>query len=92
MPKVTITKANLRGTINYDDSQPVKYRVSFPVNNTRQQIITYLTTPREFRIPESNRIDDYRIDEGLPVENITYFELALCELMSRFEVWVDWNK
>ena len=81
-----IAKNEVEGLIEYDDSSPVKFKVSFPDEKIRQDIITYLTTPREFWIPESQRIDDYRIDVESPVADKMYFVLALCELKSRLEV------
>jgi len=76
----------LEGSIEYEDSSPIKFLVSFPNEDIRQQIITYLNTPREYWIPESQRIDDYRIDVESPVVNKMYFELALCELKSRLGI------
>ena len=76
----------LEGSIEYEDSSPVKFIVSFPNEDICQQIITYLSTPREYWIPESQRIDDYRIDLESPIADKMYFELALCELKSRLGV------
>lgn len=43
-----------------------------------KKIITeYLETEREFHIPESQQIDDYRVDKAMPTVNETYFRLAL---------------
>ena len=75
-----IAKNELEGSIEYEDSSPVKFIVSFPDEDVRQKIITYLSTPREYWIPESQRIDDYRVDLESPIASKMYFELALCEL------------
>jgi thermostable 8-oxoguanine DNA glycosylase len=45
----------------------------------------------EFRIPESNRVDDFRIDRVRPTKNRTYMELALCTLFANTGFWVYWG-
>ncbi len=86
MPIAKIAINELEGSIEYEDSSPVKFNITFPDEEIRQDIITYLSTPREYRIPESQRIDDYRIDVESPVADKMYFVLALCELKSRLGV------
>jgi thermostable 8-oxoguanine DNA glycosylase len=65
--------------------------VVFPSPGVEKAIVKYLTTKREYKIPESNRIDDYRIDKELPTRNRMYFELALCTLYAETGVFVDWS-
>ena len=46
---------------------------------------------RKFQIPVSQELDDYRIDAAFPNENITYFELTLCNLCAETGVFVNWK-
>ena len=78
------------GTIKYDAEDLKHFEVDFPDDDKEGEIVDYLTTRRDFHIPESQRIDDYRIDRALPTDHVTYFELALCTLHANTEVWVDW--
>lgn len=89
MIRVGIRKEGQKGTIEYN-SGTKEFAVDFPDTRTVSQINKYLTTKREFRIPESGKIDDYRIDNALPVSNETYFRLALSTLFVNVEVWVEW--
>jgi hypothetical protein len=65
--------------------------VEFPSEPLRKAIYSYLHTKREFQIPESPGIDDFRIDEVFPYENQTYFELSMCTLWANTGVLVDWS-
>ena len=51
-----------------------------------------MTTEREYKIPESNVIDDYRVERKVPTESEMHFELALCNLHANTGVWVRWDK
>lgn len=75
------------GSIEYIDKD---FTIDFPDEDTIKEITTYLSTPKTFRIPESNQIDDFREDTVLPTDDLTYFELALCSMHSAIGVWVDW--
>ncbi len=86
----TKEKPIYRGSVSYDDSKK-KVTVVFPDKKIKQEIEKYLATKQDFRIPESQEIDDYRVDNAAPVDNQTYFELAMCTLYSKLGVWVDWN-
>lgn len=82
----------MQGSISYEPGSPLKFEVDFPDDKIKKQVIEYLTTPRDYHIPESNRIDDYRADKGVvPTTDATYFELALCTLMSKTGVKVVWE-
>jgi len=88
--RVEISKGKKRGYINYLEKDKT-FEVSFANEATRKEIENYLTTKREFKIPESDRIDDFRVDNAIPTENLTYFELALCTLHADIGVWVHWE-
>jgi len=80
-----------RGTVKYD---PKKQRVivDFPDREVVSRIMLYLTTPREYRIPESQVIDDYREEMKMPTTSNMHMDLALCTLWARTGVYVDWSK
>lgn len=87
---VEIYTESARGTVEYDDALN-DATVVFPDAGVATAVDRYLSSPREFIIPESKEIDDYRVDKALPVDNITYFELAMCSLWSNTGVLVDWD-
>ncbi|MFC1876624.1 hypothetical protein ACFL2E_05045 [Thermodesulfobacteriota bacterium] len=91
MTIVDIKGFGKEGQIEFDDSNPVKYSVIFPDEKIREQIIQYLNTPQEYRIPESQRIDDFRIDWAKPTDDMMYFDLALCTLHNELGLWVAWK-
>lgn len=88
--RVKITKNGKVGFVDYNHKTK-ELIVEFPDAVTKNKIVKYLTTEREFRIPESQVLDDYRIDKELPAENLMYMELALCGLYNVTEVWVNWE-
>jgi len=89
--QVNITVGNKTGLVEYDDETKL-VSVSFPDRTIKSSVVSYLTTPQDFWIPESNRIDDYRVDKNkVPTENLTYLKLALCTLNTNTGVWVDWK-
>jgi hypothetical protein len=89
--RVKISKDDKVGFVNYTP-ETKELIVEFPVANDKRNIIKYLTKKKKFKIPESQRIDDYRIDIMLPTENLMYMELALCELYTHTGVWVNWEE
>jgi hypothetical protein len=78
------------GTVEYHENDLKNFTVKFPDKFRRSQVVKHLTTKQEFHIPESQQIDDYRVDKAVPTEHVTYFELALCTLHAKTEVWVHW--
>lgn len=75
------------GKVVYDDETKT-VEISHP---RRVEIEKYLTSVQEFRIPESPRIDNYRIDRVKPTENEMYMSLALCTLFAELGVKVFWD-
>lgn len=73
----------------YDEDKDTiqNIQINLP-DNKRKEIEKYLNTEREYRIPESNRIDDYRIDKNKPIDGLTYFQLAMSTLHTKTDVWV----
>jgi len=89
MIKVTVMKDGKEGTIEYSEEDKTP-KIKFPDSQVVSDIMKHLTTEREFRIPESQRIDDYRIDKVVPTTNEMYFSLALCTLWANTNVFVGW--
>jgi len=77
-------------TVGIEYKNKKNFSVIFPDSTVVDTVTKFLNTEREFYIPESKNIDDYRIDKAKPVEHITYFELALCVLHANTGIWVKW--
>jgi len=78
------------GTVRYfEDTKEVE--VEHPTAKVSQDVAGYLTKQREFRIPESDDIDDFRVDKAKPTDSLMYMELALCTLYAEIGAWVDWD-
>jgi hypothetical protein len=86
--RVGIEKDKKRGEVRYDER---RREVQVDYDGPRAAAELHLTAPRDFRIPESSRTDDYRVDRARPTENRTYMELALCTLHAETGFWVHWD-
>jgi hypothetical protein len=78
------------GQINYD-IKTKKLNVTFPDESKRLEVVKFLTTEMSFRIPESQKIDDYRIDKARPTKSLMYMELALCTMLAKINARPLWN-
>ena len=78
------------GQINYDPKTK-ELNGTFHNESKRLEIINYLTTEMSFKIPESQKIDDYRIDKAQPTESLMYMELALCTMLAKINARPLWN-
>ena len=87
---IAIEHNGTTGQIVFQNSQPCLFKVNFPDEKIRLCIIAYLTQERKFTIPESNSIDDYRIELARPTDNAEHFEQALSSLWAKTRVWVRW--
>ena len=87
--KVKISYGDQEGEVIYNKNTK-EVSVDFPDESLASDIEEYLQTKRVFRIPESDDIDDYREDFAFPFENIIYFELAMSNLYTNLDVWVNW--
>jgi hypothetical protein len=76
------------GWINYDEETK---ELSIEYDGDASKLKKYLTTTREFRIPESQRIDDFRVDNAKPTESRVYLELALCTAYARIGFFILWD-
>lgn len=70
------------GIIEYDTENVSDFKVIHPNNEVVEKVTAYLTSEREFKIPESDRIDDYRIDKARPIDHPVLFSLAMSSLKS----------
>jgi hypothetical protein len=89
--RYTIIFNGLEGVLDYDDSSPVQFSVEHPDPKAVELVRSHFLTPREFRVPESSQIDDYRIDFVEPTRDINYFTQALCELHAATDVDIVWG-
>jgi len=90
--QVDIRKDDLTGIVIYDE--PTKtVTVAFPDKEILQEVRDYLTSVQEYRIPDSNEIDDYHIEMCLPTESLFHMELALSSLYGHTDcrIMVDWS-
>lgn len=88
--KVDISREDVRGTVEYFEKDKT-YVVSIDDSLISEAVQTHLNTEREFFIPETPGLDDYRTDVAMPTDNSMYFSLALCTLHAETGVWVHWN-
>ena len=88
--KVAVTHLDRKGGVVYRPRLK-EVEVSFPDESVVADIETFLTTRRVFRIPQSDRIDDFEEQLLLPTDNKQNMMLALSEMFGAIDVWVDWN-
>jgi hypothetical protein len=88
--RVGIESGGKKGWIQYD-SEKKKATVEHPDANIREAVKRYLSSPREFWIPESDRIDDYRKETKRPTESTTHMTLALSGGFYETGAEVLWN-
>jgi len=88
--KLKIRHEGKEGYVKYDEKNK-EVEVYFPDDFIETEVYNYLNNKRVFRIPESNRIDDFREDLAYPYDNMTYFELAMSSLWGHTGVLVDWG-
>jgi hypothetical protein len=79
------------GTVTYDEGKK-KFKVEHPDKSVIKAVTEYLNTKQEFQIPESQQIDDFRVDRVLPGESKMYAELALSSMHGKTGVLVLWDK
>jgi hypothetical protein len=89
--RVGIIHEGKQGMVTYD-AQKKEFRVEHPEKSVVERVIAYLNTKQKFRIPESNRLDDFRVDIVLPGESKMYAELALSSMYGKTGVMVAWDK
>jgi hypothetical protein len=86
---IGIKAAGQEGRILYDPEDVAGFIVEHPDPRVVEAVRQHFTTRREFRIPESQEIDDFRVDFVLPTTDENYFIMALCEMQAA--IGVDWE-
>lgn len=94
MPELQLNlPGEAEGTLTYEEAEPggiVNYEVETESDKMASLLDWYLSKERGFKIPESNEEDDYRVDTAVPVEGLTYFQLALNTLYAETGIKVEW--
>ena len=88
--KIDIYRDEITGFVEYDE-EVKEVDVFFPDEIFEKLVKRHLTAKQKFRIPESNKIDDFREDFVVPTDERTYMELALCTLLANTDVQVNWE-
>lgn len=91
MLRVPISINGQRGIVEYTP-ETKELRVDHPDDDVKRKVTRYLRKERDFWIPESNRIDDYRVDKAKPIDGQTYMDLGLSSMWSETGVWVHWEE
>ena len=87
---IEFTVGDKRGIITYEE-KPKTLEVMFPDSKIKTRILTYLNTKRDYRVPESDNLDDYRVDRRRPIDSLMYLELALNTMYTTIDVRPDWT-
>lgn len=78
------------GTISYTQvTKKVEIDLDIPAAR-KKKLMSFFTEPREYWIPESDKIDDYRVEPHPPIENTDCFRMAMSELYGATGVYVLW--
>ena len=77
------------GKILYDEEAKTVSIEGLPEDKA-VELEVFFTMEHAFFIPQSDQIDDFKVEQRKPIENVLDFELALCSLCSNTGVWVDW--
>jgi hypothetical protein len=90
--KVDVTYSHdeqmIRGTVEYANGIAT---VDIGDEVAQGLIEDYLSKTQTFRIPESQQIDDFRIERAKPTDSEMHFSLALCTMYHTIGVWVNWE-
>jgi hypothetical protein len=89
--RVGIKFKGRKGTVMYD-TEKKEFKIEHPDRGIIERVTEYLNAKRKFQIPESDRIDDFRLDIGLPGESEMYAQLALSEMYGETGVLVEWDR
>ena len=94
MATVELQTVDAIGTLTYDEMEKdgkVAFEVLSESSSLKNMIKQYFTKKRDYDIPESQVLDDYRLDKDVvPTKGLMYFELALMELSVQRQVEVKW--
>ena len=88
--QVTIKRNNKTGTVEWSEESFDGAVVGFPEQGVIDQVNEFLDTPRTFRIPQSQRIDDFKEVTARPNDGLDFMELGLSELYANTGIFVEW--
>jgi hypothetical protein len=88
--KVCIYVDENRGYVHYNPFTH-KVMVTNPVDKIRWAVYRYLTTKRNFDMPDGGREGSKEMIEAVPTDSTGLLELALCEMFHTIKVHVDWG-
>jgi hypothetical protein len=54
----------------------------------KEELQDFFASPREFMIPESDEIEDFRVDSLVPVSDPEVFRMAMSELYGATGIYV----
>jgi len=90
MKEIKISHGGQEGRILYDPEDVAGFEIEHPDPEVVKAVRWHFTTKREFRIPESQEIDDFRVDFVLPTTDENYFIMALCLMDAAIDVSWSW--
>lgn len=92
MAKIGLSRLGSVGTLTYKegDGGIIDYEIESEDEELIEDAETYLEKERTFKIPESNKEDDYREDVAIPTDALTYFELTLSTLYAETGIRTEW--
>lgn len=91
MKKVPFLYMKKRGLIEYF-AVDKEFRVTHENKQATRKLVRYLTKKREFWIPQSSQLDDYKIVKAYPFDDETYFSLSLMTAYTKTGCWILWDE
>jgi len=88
--QVTIKRNDKVGTIEWSEESFDGATVSFPEQYVVEEVNEFLDTPRIFRIPQSQTIDDFKEVSARPNDGLDFMKLGLSELYANTGIFVEW--
>lgn len=85
---IAISKNGTKGTVEYDT---FAHSVSIDFDGPHADLDLYFNKPREFKIPVSQKIDDYETHTARPIATAEYFKLSLCSVLAETGFAVQWG-
>jgi hypothetical protein len=82
-----IKKNGLVGKIKWDDSLTV-LKIDFPDPAIIKRLLRFFNSPRTYKVPQSDRIDDYTEEEHRPMEDELWFRASLSDLYMELGIYL----
>jgi len=92
--RIRLKRGDERGFLFYNELAigKINYKIETESERMKRDLDEYFNQRKEFKIPETDEIDDYRTDVVKPIEDSMYFDLSLCSLWNALGIWVEWPK